>query len=178
MAGKVFILVGAVLLGTIGSHCQTRPRESLRGLHGVFLYVGPVAKEVEAGGLSTTDVRKVAEKALRDAGIQIFAEPQPGDGSANLAVTIDIVKYSDTVYLYSVNVSLLQEARLARLPEEGTFPAQTWMAAAFGVTGSNRMDLILESLKAKVTDFTQVFRRGQQVDKVRVTKVDLAGRGK
>jgi hypothetical protein len=158
MTKKIVLFILALVLGAVSSHSQTRPRQSLQGLHGVFLYVLPVAKEVEAGGLSTTQVQKATEKALRDAGIEIYAEPQPAEGSANLAVTIDIVKYSDAAYLYSVNVSLLQEARLVRLPEEGTFPAQTWMAGAFGITGTNRMDLILEPLKAKVADFVQDFK--------------------
>ncbi len=158
MTRKFALFILAMALGAVSSHSQTRPRQSLQGLHGVFLYIAPVAKEVEVGGLSTAQVQKAAEKALRDAGIGIYTEPQPAEGSANLVVTIDIVKYSDDAYLYSVNVSLLQEARLVRLPEEGTFPAQTWMTGAFGITGTNRMDLILEPLRAKVADFAQDFK--------------------
>jgi len=43
----LFLLVTSVV------HSQTRPRESLRGLSGVYVYVHPVEKDVEAGGLST-----------------------------------------------------------------------------------------------------------------------------
>jgi hypothetical protein len=165
MKKTIVVFLFAAILGPVASHSQTRPRQSLQGLHGVFLYVAPAAKEVEAGGLSTADIRKATEKALREAGIEIYSEPQPAEGSANLAVTVDIVKYSDTTYLYSVNVSLLQEARLARLPEEGTFPAQTWVAGAFGITSKNRMDLILEPLKAKVADFVQDFKAANSAAK-------------
>jgi hypothetical protein len=165
MMKQILLVVIATITGATPSPAQTRPRESLRGLHGVYLYVAPVAKEVEAGGLTAAQVKKVSEKALKDAGLEIYSEPQPPEGSANVAVTIDLVKYSDAAYLYSVNVSVLQEARLVRLPDEGTFPAQTWMAAAFGITGAHQMSLILEPLQAKLADFVNDFKTANRGEK-------------
>jgi hypothetical protein len=54
------ILTLLVLLVSI-SYSQTRPRESLRGRNGVYVYVQPVGKDVEAGGLSTSNVQKAVE---------------------------------------------------------------------------------------------------------------------
>ena len=159
MMKKILLLVLGTITGVATSPAQTRPRESLRGLRGIYLYVAPVAKEVETGGLTTVRIRKVTEQALKDAGLEIYSEPQPPESSANVAITIDLVKYSDAAYLYSVNVSVLQEARLVRLPDEGTFPAQTWMAAAFGITGAHQMNLIMEPLEAKLADFVNDFKR-------------------
>lgn len=153
MNRKFFALAVLSLLVALGSYSQTRPKESLRGLHGVFVYVHPVGKDVEAGGLSTIQVQNAVEKALRQAGITVYPEAQPADGSANLVIIVDIVKHPQGPYLYSVGVELLQEVHLARTHEADPFPAQTWAAKAIGLTSPNRTDLILEPVMAKVGEF-------------------------
>jgi hypothetical protein len=153
MLKKVCTLFALFLLVPTIPYSQTRPRESLRGLNGVFLYVHPVDKDVEAGGLSTSQIRAAAESELRKAGIPIHSEPQPSDGSANLVIVISTVKHSQGAYLYAVEISLLQEVHLARLQQTDTFPAQTWEANALGLTGANRMDLIIEPVRAKIGEF-------------------------
>jgi|SRR5882762_1182532 len=157
MIRKVFVLLTLSLCASLGSWSQTRPRESLRGLHGVFLYVHPVGKDVEDGGLTTIQVHNAAEKALHQAGITVYSEPQPADGSANLVINIDIVKHPQGPYLYGVSVSFLQEVHLARTKEAEPFPAQTWDARAIGLTSANRTDLILEPLLSKVNEFIEVY---------------------
>jgi hypothetical protein len=149
---RIGILTALLLFASI-SHAQTRPRESLRGLNGVFIYVLPVGKDVEAGGLLTSQIQKAVETQLREAGIPIHGEPNPTDGSANLAVTVNTLKHPQGAYLYDVEVSLLQEVHLARRQESDYFPAQTWSAKAMGLTGAHQMNLMLEPLKAKVADF-------------------------
>jgi hypothetical protein len=153
MNGKSVSLIMLLLFLASFAHAQTRPRESLRGLKGVYVYVHPVEKDVEAGGLSTGQVQKVVEAQLRNAGIPLQSEPQPANGSANLVVIINIVKSQPGAYLFDVEVSLLQEVHLARNQDAEPFPAQTWSAKALGLTGANRMDLILEPLKARLADF-------------------------
>jgi hypothetical protein len=103
---QVFVLAVFSLCAAVGSYSQTRPKESLRGLHGVFVYVHPVGKDVEAGGLSTTQVQSAVEKALHQAGITVYSEPQPADGSANLIIEISIVKHPQGPILYGVEVAL------------------------------------------------------------------------
>jgi hypothetical protein len=149
----IFLLPAVLLFGVLFSQAQTKPRESLHGLHGVFLYIHPVGHDVEAGGLTTEQVKIVVEKSLKQAGLTVYNEPQPAEGSANLVVIIDIVKHPQGAFLYSVEVSLLQEVHLARTKEADPFPAQTWGSRALGLTSPNRTDLILEPLKAKVEDF-------------------------
>ena len=136
---------------------QTRPRESLRGLTGIYVYVHPVSKEVEAGGLTTSQIQKAVLAQLREAGIQILNEPQASDGAANLGVIISTVKRSQGEYLFEVEVSLLQEVHLARRQDPDTCPAATWSANALGLTGANRMDIILEPVKARLADFVSDF---------------------
>jgi len=146
-------ILGILLLLALAAYSQTRPRESLRGLNGVYIHVEPVGKEVEAGGLSASQILTAVQSQLRQAGIPIHEEPQPADGSANLVVIVDTIKHPQGAYLYTVEVSLVQEVHLARRQDHDTFPAQTWGAKAIGLTSASRMDLMLEPIKAKVTEF-------------------------
>ena len=89
---KSLIAIGIVILVSVPTgQSQTRQRESLRGLNGVFVYVQPVAKEVEAGGLSTIQIQNAVEKQLREAGISLQSEPQTANGSATLVIIIGAV---------------------------------------------------------------------------------------
>lgn len=154
---RSLIAVGIVILVSVSvSQSQTRQRESLRGLNGVYVYVEPVAKEVEAGGLSTTEIQNAVQKQLREAGIALQSEPQSADGSATLIIVIDTVKRpAEAAYLFDVEVSLLQAVHLARRNDPDPFPAQTWSQKALGITGPTRMNLILEPLKVRVSDFVK-----------------------
>jgi hypothetical protein len=154
MSNKLILsLLFSLLLSSVG-YPQTRARESLRGLTGVYVYVQPLGKEIEAGGLSRSQIQKAVEKQLQDAGIQFYNEPNAAEGSANLAIVIDTVKQTQGTYLYGVEVSLLQQVNLLRRKDPDPFIAQTWSGKAMGITGTNRMDLILEPLKATLANFT------------------------
>src|SRR5580700_4936013 len=151
---RFFIGVAAAILAFSSMmQSQTRPRESLHGLDGVYVYAHPVAKEVEAGGLTTIQIKGAAQKQLRDAGISLQSEPQSTNGSATLAIIISTVKQPEGAYLFDVEVSLVQDVYLARHKDAAVFPSQTWSQKAIGITGANRMDLILEPLKVRVGDF-------------------------
>ena len=145
------------LLASTG-FAQTRPKESLRGISGVYLYVHPVGKEVEAGGLSTGQIDKAVRAQLREAGVPLDDQPQPADGSANFVVIIDTVKQPQGVYIFEVQVSLLQEVHLARRQQPDPFPAETWSAKAIGLTTPNRMDILLAPLKEKAAEFIEDYR--------------------
>ena len=117
------LLAFGVALGC--TYAQTRTKESLRSLAGVYVHVLPLARELEAGGLTTKQVQAEVESSVRRAGIMVYPEPQAGEGSANLAVVIDCVKHPQGPLIYSVEVSLIQQATLVRLPQAGIFAAQT-----------------------------------------------------
>ena len=152
---RSLIAFGIVILVFVSTgRSQTRQRESLRGLNGLYVYVQPVAKEVEAGGLSATQVRTAVEKQLREAGIPLQSEPQAANGSATLVIVMGTVKRpAEEAYLFDVEVSLLQAVHLARRNDPDPFPGQTWSQKALGITGPKRMDLMLEPLKVRVSDF-------------------------
>jgi hypothetical protein len=79
----VGILTAFLMFGSI-LHSQTRPRESLRGLNGVYLYVLPVGKDVEAGGLSTSQIQKAVEMHY------------PAKGRQNIHDTVSSNSFSST----------------------------------------------------------------------------------
>jgi len=132
-------------------------KESMRGLSGVYIHVLPLQKELEANGLSATEIHKVVEGAVRKAGIVVYDTPQPVDGNANLAIVIDTVKHPQGPVIYGVEVSLLQEVHLMRQPNTNPTPGQTWSAKAIGLTSANQLHLILEPLGAKVGEFVRDF---------------------
>jgi len=110
--------------------------------------------DLEAGGLSTLQIQNAVEKQLRGAGISLQSEPQSANGLAKLVIVVGTVKRpAEEAYLFDVEVSLLQDARLARRNDSDPFPAQTWSQKALGITGPKRMDLVLEPLKVRVGDF-------------------------
>ena len=156
MNTRLIGILTALLLFTSILHSQTRPRESLRGLNGMYIYVQPVGKDVEASGLSSSQIQEAVEKQLREAGIPIHNEPNPADGSANLAIIVNTLKHPQGAYLYYVEVSLLQEVHLARRQEPDSFPAQTWSRKAIGLTGANEMEVMLAKLADFVTDYLAV----------------------
>lgn len=76
-----------LFLFAVGAYGQTEtPKESLRGLKGIYVNVVPVAENVRKDGLSTERVHQVVANQLRAAGINIHTQPQASDGYANLIV--------------------------------------------------------------------------------------------
>lgn len=148
------VMISLALIGLLSiAQSQTRPRDSLRGLTGIHLYIHPVDKEVEAGGLSTTQIQDAVQKQLREAGIPLQPDPQPANGYAALVIVVSTIKRSEGAYLFDVDISLLQEVQLTRRKDSETFPSQTWGAKALGITGAKQMSIILEPIKERVGDF-------------------------
>src|ERR1043166_561807 len=90
---RLLCLTTIMLSVAVGAFAQTKPRESLHGLHGVFIYVAPLDQTLETGALTAQQVQAKVESALRRAGITVLSEARPEDGSSNLALVIDVVKH-------------------------------------------------------------------------------------
>jgi hypothetical protein len=54
---KLLCSTTVMLSLAIGAFAQTKPRESLHGLHGVFVCVVPLDRALEAGGLTAKQVQ-------------------------------------------------------------------------------------------------------------------------
>lgn len=129
------------------------PKESLRGLRGVFIKILPIASEAQADGLSLSQIQKIVESELRKAGVPICNESQISQEYASLAITMDTIKHPQGVYLFTVNVSVVQEVQIARQQKQGLFPAETYSKRALGLTTPNRMDIMYAPLKEKLSEF-------------------------
>ena len=135
------------------------PVDSLRGISGVYLNVLPTNKDAAAAGLSEAHIRRIVKDRLRKAKIPIHKRPSPKDGRANLIVKIDTLKHPQGVYLFTVEVSLIQEVHLARLKSADLFPSETWSKQALGLTTPNQMDLIHHPVLEKVDEFIADYRK-------------------
>ncbi len=129
------------------------PKESLRGLRGVFIKILPIASEAQAAGLSLSQIQKIVESELRKAGVPIRTEPLFSHEYASLAITIDTIKHPQGIYLFTVNVSVVQQVQITRPQKQGLFPSETYSKRALGLTTPNRMDLIYVPLKEKLSEF-------------------------
>ncbi len=150
----IFISAFVLLILPVLAFSQTSaPKESLRGLRGVFINVLPVASDAEADGLSASQIQKIVESELRKAGVPIRSESQLSQEYAGLAIIIDTIKHPQGVYLFTINVSVVQEVQITRPQKQGAFPAETYSKRALGLTTPSRMDVIYEPLKEKLREF-------------------------
>jgi hypothetical protein len=150
-------IVGLLLLTSISQAQTHAPKESLRGLSGVYINVPEIDAGVQKAGLTTKQVKEKVEAQLRQAGITIHKQPQLADGSANLTIVVDIVTNPQGVYVFKVGVSLVQAVRLTRDPKGGEFASETWAANAIGLTTPARVDILYLPLREKVDDFIKAF---------------------
>ncbi len=147
---SIFVLL---LLPALSFSQTAASRESLRGLNGVFINILPIAKDAQSDGLSTSQIQKIIETELRKAGITIQSAPLPSNENANLSIVIDTIKHPQGVYVFTVSVSVVQEAQITHGQKQGRFPVETYGTIALGLTTPNRMDIIYEPLKEKLGEF-------------------------
>jgi hypothetical protein len=143
-----------LFLFAICAYGQTEnPKESLRGLKGVYVNVVPVAENARKDGLSPERIHQVVTNQLRAAGINIHTQPQASDGYANLIVIVDTIKHPQGPYLFTVSVGVVQNVKLSRLTNASDLPAETYGKNALGLTTPGRMEVIEEPLKEKLAEF-------------------------
>jgi hypothetical protein len=154
MKKSILAFVFLLLIQPILSFAQaSAAKESLRGLRGVFVSVLPVAKDAEKNGLSANQLQKIVESELRKAEVPILTEGKFSEEYANLVIVVDTIKHPQGVYLFTVNVSVVQEVQISRPQGTGIFPAETYSKRALGLTTPNQIDVINEPLKEKIGEF-------------------------
>ncbi len=127
-------------------------KQSLRGLGGVWVISQLV--DVQPEGLSTNDIQKMVEGAVRDAGIKVDSEPQSVHGDANLSITVNTVKDPQLgAYLFMVQVAVIQRVHLTRQTHGQPVAAQTWTRNVQGLTTPDRVDIIAQAVKQCVSAF-------------------------
>ncbi len=110
-------------------------RQTLRGLQGVCVFVEDLGPEIERSGLTTNQIRADKELKLRMAGIRVLSKEdiQSTPGVPLFSVGIQIHKHSYIpVYLFDIDLHLLQEVFLVRAPNIKTH-ATTWSLERSGI---------------------------------------------
>lgn len=103
---------------------------SLYRLPGVFVEVGSVSAEATADGFHADSVRQLIIDKLTDAKIRVLdlEEWQVTMGSPMLHVRLNLLRASQYLYLYSVEVELRQLAAMMR--DSQPIFAPTWRSGA------------------------------------------------
>jgi hypothetical protein len=147
-----------MFLFVVSAYGQTEnPKESLRGLKGIYVKALPVAEDARKDGLKVERLQEVVVNQVRAAGINIHTQPQASDGYANLIVIIDTIKHPQGPYLFTVSVGVVQNVKLSRLTNASDIPAETYRKVALGLTTPSRMEVIEEPLKEKLAEFIADF---------------------
>ncbi|NWF93199.1 MAG: hypothetical protein HXY46_09795 [Syntrophaceae bacterium] len=133
-------------------------RLTLRGLQGVFLYVGSLDPQIEKSGLTKDQIQTDTALNLKSAGINVLTAEEflkaSGHPFLYVDMNISILKTQITRYLFYIRVELNQEVTLVRTP--GTkLSAVTWSTGGWGIDFSS--DNIRQIVKTQVDKFINAY---------------------
>ena len=128
-------------------------RQSLSGLPGVAVIVGPIHADAERDGLTADALKTDVELWLRQAGITVFS--QPGDDFAGpafpyLTVVVSTVKSGDS-YALCKSVQMFQVVT-SRVTGDGAI-GSTWQASEVSIVSSALLRDIRDDVKGIVDEF-------------------------
>jgi hypothetical protein len=153
MKSTLFLFLLLPSLTALADLQNSDTKESLRGLNGVFVISQLIDTKPE--GLSTNNIQKTVEATLHAAGIQVDTKPQNAHGDANLSITVNTVKDAQLgLYLFMVQVTVIQKVQLTRQSHAQPVAAQTWTRNIQGLTSPDRVDVIEQAIKQCVNMFT------------------------
>ena len=159
---RVMVLVAIVSL--LFSHLasaeplESRERESLRALAGVFLVVEELKDDVKHDGLSVSQIQTDVELRLRQAGIKVLSrqEALASPGFPYLYVRLSTAKGGST-YAYCVQVEFNQVVQLDRNPAIRLL-ATTWTAPGVtGTVGAKTLRDVRKIIVGQVDEFTNTY---------------------
>jgi len=131
-------------------------RATLQGLRGVRVLVEDLAPEVEREGLVKDQLQKSVEERLRSAGIRVLtqeeADQAPGEPYLYVNVNIRFAKGEEAICSYSIDVALIQNVTLVRIPKQTSY-AVTWSTGGVGLIAKKS----LSELKESVEEFADIF---------------------
>jgi len=131
-------------------------RATLQGLRGVRVLVEDLAPEVEREGLVKDQLQKSVEERLRSAGIRVLTQEEavkaPGEPYLYVNVNISFAKGEEEICSYSIDVALIQNVTLVRIPKQTSY-AVTWSTGGVGLIGKKS----LSELKGSVEEIADIF---------------------
>ena len=126
-------------------------------MNGVFVISQLI--DVQPEGLTTNRIKSLAESTLHAAGVPIDNEPKKAHGEANLSITISTIKNTQLgLYLFTVEVAVTQDVKLARQSNMSLMSAETWRRSLQGLTPPDRTDVIEQGLKQCLNQFVACYQ--------------------
>lgn len=165
IAGLLVLLLGtaspALALDT------PNERVTLTGLTGVHLVVNEISVEAAQQELSRSSLETELASRLRQAGLRVLAadEALTSVGRPTIEVRVSLRKSSEALpfYVYSVDLALRQQIRLARDRTIDSF-AITWSDnREVGVVGATRLSAVRDAVRAKVEQFITAWQTVNQM---------------
>lgn len=151
--GWLPVFVTICLCWSSGEALAARNWQSLREVKGVEVVIGDINPDAVQDGLKKSLLHADVVQTLRGAGINVLTREErfQTQGAPWLYVTVGTVKTKLGSHVYSVSVSLFQEALLKSNGVNTS--VQTWERGSFGMTRSEGLERIREA----VTDLVGVF---------------------
>jgi len=114
--------------------------ESLRGLRGIRVLVMNPYDEAVNDGLTEAKLRSEIESRLRRGGIRLLSPHESQQASSYLFVKARTAKiHEEDSYVWNIEVSVKQNARLDRDPNVCVQSARTWSRGGFGSSPTSDM---------------------------------------
>jgi len=130
-------------------------RSTLKGLTGVKVLVEDIAPEVEKAGLAKNKLQADVELKVKKAGIKALTQEEvvktPGEPYLYININAAVEKTQSNLYLYSIDIALIQNVVLERDPKTTTY-AITWSTGGVGLFQKESLKQLGDSV-LNIVDF-------------------------
>lgn len=124
-------------------------RSTLKGLVGVRVLVEDLAPEMERSGLRKTKLHTDVEQRLKKGGVKVLTQEEclktAGEPYLYININTAVGKPQSNLYLYSIDIGLIQNVVLERDPKVTTY-AITWSTGGVGLIEKELLNQLGESV--------------------------------
>lgn len=136
-------------------------RATLKGLVGVKVLVEDLAPEVEKSGLSKVRLQSIIEMKLKKTGIKVLTQEEvvrtPGEPYLYLNINAATGKTQPHLYMYSIDLALIQNIVLEREPKTPTYGI-TWSTGGVGLIEGEALKQLSESILRMIDLFVEAYQ--------------------
>lgn len=158
--GMIGLLLWATLFSKAFALDSEANRATLKGLVGVKVLVEDIAPEVEKSGLSKTRLQSIIEAKLKKTGIKVLSQEEvlrtPGEPYLYLNINAATGKTQKHLYMYSIDLALIQNIVLERDPKASTYGI-TWSTGGVGLIEGDALKQLSESILGMVDLFIEAY---------------------
>ena len=123
------------------------------------MYIITQIIDAQPEGLTTNRIESIVKSILHDGGIAVDPEPLKAHGEANLSIALNTTKSTQLgLYLFTVDVAVTEDVKLARRPSASRIHAETWRRSIQGLTTPDRTDVIEQALKQCLQHFVASYQ--------------------